>query len=289
MGRHLDSSITRVRPFFQPLLQRDPSGLSWIPTLLRLGNADPDFGDELARHCGPLLPWVSRRRIRPDRSLRRFGVGAVELEECFEHRLPPPEKFLRWLIEHPGEMSWPEEEISAEPGQRRREELFGHHGFKAAAAARAEAIAQLDAGGADGTNGKWWAFEGFTQVDCLLETENLILLVEGKRMEKLSVSTRWLEGRDQLLRSLDVAAAAAERKNKEYAVILLAEDYVDGIPVRGAAASLPHLSEWEQARMLGHYLGCVTWRAALSAVFFPDTVEEAARRIMEREPMSAIA
>jgi hypothetical protein len=199
---------------------------------------------------------------------------------------------LRWLIEHPEKMTWPADEVSAEPAQRRREELFGHHGFALAAAARTEALAQLDqcaAAAGDTTSGKWWAFEGCTQVDCFLETENLLLLIEGKRMEKLSASTRWLEGRDQLMRSLDVARAAAEQRQKEYAVILMAEDYVDGITGRGIAGSLPHLNEREQAELLNHYLGCITWRAALAAVFFPDTVEDVARQLLAMEPLSAIA
>ncbi|MGA2232790.1 MAG: hypothetical protein ABSH22_17970 [Tepidisphaeraceae bacterium] len=281
MAQNFDSSITRLRPFFQPLLRRDPSGLSWLPALLRMGQANPAFAREIAHDCGPLLPWVTRQRTRPDRALRTFGIESVALEACFEYRLPPPREFLQFLITHPHLLSWPREDDLPGPNQRRREELLGHHGFAAARAAAAEALAELERVGAAGSNGKWWAFEGFTHADCLLETPALIVLIEGKRTEKLSASTRWFPQRNQLLRSLEVARAVARQREKEFAVILLAEDFMDGMSIEEIFGSLPHLTPRQRSEILDRYLGCVTWRQALAEIFFPNTVEDAAMRIRQ--------
>jgi hypothetical protein len=282
MAQNFDSSITRLRPFFQPLLRRDPSGLSWLPALLRMGQANPAFARDIAHNCGPLLPWVPRLRNRPDRALRTFGIESVELEACFEYRLAPPREFLEFLITHPHLLNWPRDDDPAGPHQRRREELMGHHGFAPARAAAAEARAELARVGPAGSNGKWWAFEGFTHVDCLLETPTLIVLIEGKRTEKLSASTRWFPQRNQLLRSLEVARAVARQRGKEFAVILLAEEFMDAMSIEEIFGSLPHLTPRHRSELLDRYLGCVTWRQALAEIFFPNTVEEAALRLRQR-------
>lgn len=289
MGRRFDSAITRVRPFFQSLLRRDPSGVSWLPALLRLGQANPHFGQTLARHCGPLLDWVSRRHPRSDRALRCFGIPSVELEQCFEYRLPPTQAFLRWLIEHPSLLTWPRDEEMSAKMRLPREELLGRHGQQRAAAAKSLALTELERTGAAASNGKWWAFEGFTQVDCLLETQTLMLLVEGKRTEPVASSTRWLPQRNQLLRTLEVAAAVAHERGKEFAVVLMAEEYVSSITFNAMLSSLPHLSAAQRSELTDHYLGCVTWSQALSQMFFPHTVEEAALRIRESAMVPMIA
>src|ERR1700722_7756268 len=183
MGHQFDSAITRLRPFFQPLLRRDPTGLSWLPSLLRLSWANPDLADELASDSAGLLDWVARKRPRSDRAVRLHGISTVELEECFEFRLPPPEDFLRWLIDNPSRMCWPDD--AEMPGEKLllRGEIFGRPGPAPQMAAQAAARNELARAGSAGSSGKWWAFEGFTRVDCLLETEQFILLIEGKRVE----------------------------------------------------------------------------------------------------------
>lgn len=286
MGRHFDSAVTRVRPFFQPLLGRDPRGTTWLGRLLRLGEANPEYGRKLAERSGPLLDWVALRRKRPDRSLRALGIPSVELEQCFEHRLPPPAAFLRWLIQHPEAMVWPRDEMS-EPMQLRRAELFGHYGPERAGAAAVAALGELDRAGAEGSGGKWWAFEGFTRVDCFLETDQLILLVEGKRMEPISASTQWFPRRNQVLRNLEVARSLGRQRQKEYAVLVLAEEHVGGIGLDAMEASLPHLTPKERSQLMNHYLGCVTWRDALASVFFPQTVEDVAEQMRQETLLAA--
>jgi hypothetical protein len=279
MGHQFDSGITRVRPFFQPLLRRDPGGLSWLPPLLRLSWANPDLAEELTDDFEPLLDWVAAKRPRSDRALRLHGIPSVELEQCFEHRLPPPQLFLRWLIDNPSRMCWPAETEMSQRTQLLREELFGRHGLERQQFAQKLAREELRSAGSIGSNGKWWAFEGFTRVDCFLETPRFILLIEGKRVEPFSPSTLWFPSRNQVLRNLDVAREVAREKNKNYAVLVMAEDHIDPMTIDGIDQSLPHLPERQCSQMLSHYLGCVTWSQALARLSFPHTVEEAARMI----------
>ncbi len=257
-----------------------------MPELILLGNAQPRWARELAAELGPLLDWVSKPRTRPDRALRQFGIPNVQLEQCFEKRLPPPAEILRWLIEHPEAMTWPKDEFAAGAARLKREELFGRQGPERAVTARAEALMELERIGAGGSSGKWWAFEGFTIADCLLETEKLLVLIEGKRTEPLSESTRWFPQRNQVLRSLEALGAYARQIKKEFAVILMAEEYVQAKTLEDIAISLGHLAEEDRFELIGHYLGCVTWSDALARIYFPHTVEDAARRMKEEEGMT---
>jgi hypothetical protein len=257
-----------------------------------MGWANSDLGEELSDKTGDLLEWVSRPTPRADRALRQFGIPTVMLEACFERRLPPPAAYLRHVIENPHTMTWPRDEASTGAMRLRREELFGHYGPERAAAAHAEALGELEKVGAAGSGGKWWAFEGFTCADCLLETENLFVLIEGKRTEKLALSTRWKGQRNQLLRNLEVVGALARQRGKEYAVILMTEEFTEGLPMEAVGTSLGHLPADDREDLLDHYLGCVPWKDALAEVFFPYTVADAARRMREAQaenPLSAIA
>jgi hypothetical protein len=89
-----------------------------------------------------------------------------------------------------------------------------------------------------------------------------------------------------LLRNLEVAAATAAEKKKEYALILMAEDYIDGISLETMAASLGHLSPARRSQIMDHYLGCVCWSHALARMFFPHTVGDAVRQMREQTPMA---
>src|SRR4051794_25731622 len=60
-----NSSITRVRPVFQSLLDRDSTGRTWLPALLRLASRNPDRAEAMAVDCGTLIPELQRpRRFR---------------------------------------------------------------------------------------------------------------------------------------------------------------------------------------------------------------------------------
>jgi hypothetical protein len=131
---------------------------------------------------------------------------------------------------------------------------------------------------ASGCARQWWAFEGFTNVDCRLETESLVLFIEGKRKEDISSAINWYPDRNQLVRNLEAAADEAGRIGKDYAVLLCAERC---LPLSEADLnkSLPHLSEERRRELRAHFLGCVTWselrQTLCPDLALPNTVGEA--------------
>jgi hypothetical protein len=270
-----NSSITRVRPLFHKLFSKDWSGETWLPALLHLATDNKSFAESLANNVTPLKMSLLYRRPFKDRVLKAHGVDAIELEDCFECLLPPPHDFLEWLIRHPGAMTWPDNgrRCFGQTTQRLREKLFAGEVWAAE-----EALAALKASPPKGSARKWWAFEGFTEVDCYLETENLVLFIEGKRTEPLSSATDWYPKRNQLVRNLEVARSTA--KGKTFAVMVLCEEPLAHLTDQEFIEGLPHLQELETLDMRNHYLGCVTWREACEATgvsFFelPETTEKA--------------
>lgn len=277
-GLH-DSSLTRVQPVFQQLIQQDQSGLSWLPALMDLVTVNSYQATRISINYGPLLPELVKKRRIGGNILNYYGVETIELENCFEKSIPPSERFLRWLIEHPEQLTWPQggKEQYSQRTQDKRETLIGLHGLQAKAAAQKEALEALDDLGIQRSHTKWWAFEGSTSVDCYLETENILLLIEGKRTEKLSESINWYPRRNQLIRILDVAQEISGRK--EYGVMVLAETQIEPISEKVIENSLPHLTKDEIEELMGHYLGCLLWEDVCNAVdipfdSLPDTVTE---------------
>lgn len=72
-----------------------------------------------------------------------------------------------------------------------------------------EALRAIELQGGKGSARQWWAFEGFTHVDACFETEECLLVVEGKRTELVSPSSRWFSSRNQLWRNVEVAGELA--------------------------------------------------------------------------------
>jgi hypothetical protein len=261
-----DSSITRVWPVFQPLLQRDPSGLSWLPSILALANHNPALARRLAGALTPLLPACLEKRPIRAKTLQQFGKPTPIMEGCFERSLPPSAAFLRWLFRNPQRLHWPRQgnqKYSLVP-QAKREALVGLHGSQAQAAAQADALAELARIGAGRSHGKWWGFEGISFADCCLETAQLVLLIEGKRTESLSTRISWYPERNQLMRNLEVTAEIAA--GRDFAVLVIAEEPLPPLAAQTVARSLPHLSQSEREGLLSHYLGCVLWKDVCQAV-----------------------
>jgi hypothetical protein len=259
-----NSSITRVRPFFQALLRRDPTGKEWLPKLLSLSKKVPL---SLSGNLGVLLPWVAEARQYKDRVLKKppYNIPSIELEKCFERSLPPPQAFLHWLIDHASPEAWEKKRLNnvRENTREWRDKLFGLKGADARREAICAARDLLDDRKSDNSEKQWWAFEGFTEVDCYLETDRMILLIEGKRTEPLSQSTDWYDGRNQLLRNVE---AIAERAGgKEFGVILLSEAPMEAPSERMIAGSFPHLEEQQREPLMRHFWGCYTWAEACGA------------------------
>jgi hypothetical protein len=261
-----NSSITRVWPVFDTLLSRDPTGSNWLATLLSL--APTPFSGKV----GTLLPAVScfdrpiPRSIQHDLSAeQRQSLGM--LRRAFEADVAPPTAFLEWMLREPGRLTWPavrgKRRLFSPITQAKREALM-----RGEATAQQEALSELVRLGANGCARRWWAFEGFTSVDCRLETESLVLFIEGKRTESISSATDWYPVRNQLVRNLEAAAEEAKRVDKDYAVLLCAEK-CQSLSEADFSKSLPHLSEQQRHNLWVHFLGCVTW-SELQQTLCPD-------------------
>ena len=146
--------------------------------------------------------------------------------------------------------------------------------------AQHEGMRQLGKRLAERGRQKWWAFEGFSHVDCCLITDRCVLFIEGKRTEVVSPSTLWFKKRSQLWRNVEGAEHFAA--GKDFRVILAVENEADGHAALSAAAatlpdSFPHLSPAVQQELSGHLLGFVTWsqivtRFGLSPECLPQKV-----------------
>ena len=239
-GKH-NSSATRIRPFFQMLTERDATGESWLPELLSLFEPTLAISRELLSNSGPIREIV------------------FETETQSEKALAPPYAFLRWLISNPGRMTWPKGkagEFSA--GTKSwRIDLMGLAPEDTRArqlAASERAFYELEHCGSGGSSKKWWAFEGFTKVDCFIATDRLKVYVEGKRTELLSPSTAWFPQRNQLVRNVE---AAREDAGTVPFVCLVLRESPTNVPARDIDAGLPHMSPGEISKLMQHYVGDV--------------------------------
>jgi hypothetical protein len=198
--------------------------------------------------------------------LEKRSYGSIQLERCFEHSVPSPKPFLRWLIDNSEQLTWPRNPGKGEETLRRRRQLRGDEPALREAA-RDEARRLLAEHGAAGSRWQWWAFEGFTEVDCWLETETMVLVVEGKRTELLSAATAWYPARNQLVRNLEVAGQQAN--GKQAFVMLAVEQPIGELTPEAVAMSTPHLSELERQRLTERYLGQVSWRQLVDRLELP--------------------
>ena len=261
--RHRESSLIRVHPVFNHLLNRSPDGSVWLTELCRMAAATrPDKG-WTPSDPGPLLPCET-----PETASARIGV-------VFKRFVPPPTEFLRWLISHPAQMDVIDRQnfnARSESVREERRKLFSSDAKQSMQAQR-EALEQLTALGATRSRSAWWAFEGFTHVDCCLMTTRLVLFVEGTRTEVVSSSTRWFATRSQLWRNVEAAKELG--LGREAAVILAVESESDGLAALSAAErrlaqSLPHLSPAARAGLDRRFLGFVTWPALKAQFDLPD-------------------
>ena len=91
----------------------------------------------------------------------------------------------------------------------------------------------------------------------------MVLFLEGKRKEMLSPSTKWFEGRNELIRNLEVAGS---RREQRFGVMVIAETGIGPIPDKITQEGLPHFTMKEREVLMGHYLGCILWSDLCRAV-----------------------
>lgn len=239
------------------LLARDASAETWLRDLLEAAPRAGILEDDVRRDPGRLLPELARPRDYLDRVLGRTLV----LPRCFEHSAPPSRAFLRWMIENPQRMRWPERKPGVRvtygaESQRLREALVDGRSEERAQV-QAQALDELARRGPEGSRRRWWAFEGHTEVDCWLETERLLLFVEGKRTEPLSASTHWYPEPNQLVRNLEVVGELA--RGRAAAVLLVSEEPVAELTEATLAASTPHVDVLAREQLRRRCLGQTTW------------------------------
>lgn len=242
-----NSSLTRVAPIFDRLIERDPSGMSWVLPLLSLGSCADERLEGLSGNLvDGHMRWWGRR----------------------ERRLLPPASLLSWLPEH---LSPPisEKLWGSLATKEKRQKLVNKE-----PAAIAEARELLK-----GPYRKaWYTLEGVSQPDAFLETEDFIAVIEGKRTERKSTTTTtWMPGRNQMLRHMDAAWEIANGK-RIFGLMIVEGDGADPltpsnhwltessevVTPKTLEASLPHRSAVDRNMIAGGYLGVTTWQRVCS-------------------------
>jgi hypothetical protein len=248
-----NSSLTRVQPVFNALLDSWPDGDPWLGDLWEQA-ALTRAGSVLQKptNMGRLLPAET-----PAEKSARMG-------KVFERTVAPPLAFLRWLLEHPEQMLVTDPAsygAKSEDAINWRRKLFSPDP-ELVQQAQAEGLARLYSRLGAHERRKWWLFEGFTRVDCCLITERWVVFVEGKRTELLSASTRWFQQRSQLWRNVEAGREFAGAR--AFGLMLAVETDTDGhSAITHAAESLvnsfPHLTSVQRAEMDRYFLGFITW------------------------------
>lgn len=240
MGKY-DSAKTRVAPVFDRLLERDSTGQEWLARLLRLPQrfdgvevSVPDTPTEMVAHA-----WHPKERI-----------------------IPPPAALLRWLVERDPAQWPPEFRESGMTGIPKRDLLLAGD-----AETRREALDLL----AVAPERAWYVLEGPTHVDAYIETEDLAIVIEGKRTEPAPTTrTKWMDTRHQMLRNLDAVWDSGKRACGFFVVEAAPESTAvpqewqaftrDTVSAEALAGSLPHRTDDERGAIAEAFLGVTTWQ-----------------------------
>lgn len=265
MGIH-DSSRTRVAPVFSRLYERDKSGKTWLGALLRLPQRFDGQGVEAPGDPGELTEHAWHPA---------------------EKSLPAPRSLLQTLVERPDLLSQEGLSSSSPEARLKREALLAGD-----PATREEALAALESyrGGR-----VWFVFEGPTSVDAYLETDRLIVLVEGKRQERGPTTyTTWMRVRHQLLRNLDAALDASDKPAFAFFIVegrppdlkavpdLWQEFVVKTVSPDALEQSLPHRDGETRERIARSFLGVTTWQAVCAEFGIP--LDELPGRVENSRP-----
>jgi hypothetical protein len=240
-----NSSTSRVVPVFDRLIRLDSAGRSWLNRLLRLGHRSAEIA--LPNDVGALDP----------------ARGPTWGEK--EKPLQPPVGLLEWLVRNVPDELIERSTGSTETKQKRRALADGDP------ATIEEAFRRLRAGE---RGRRWFVLEGASYPDAFLETERIVLVVEGKRTERSTTTkTTWMPKRSQMLRHMDAALEIAKGR-PVFGLFLLEGERSDPLVVPDAwrracdetcdrltlEESLPHRSEAERAKIAGGVLGAATWQ-----------------------------
>ena len=247
MGK-FNSSLSRVQPILKALYEIDPSGESWIKSLLD----------------------IASRRDFLHTAVTKISLGHLVKPPQFEFPVDPPRTYLKWLIDHPENLSSPPvtalKTWSATTQRMRSRFLLGDKEVQATATSNIASCNSLP-------KTAWWRLEGVTYVDCALITDLAAIFIEGERAEiGPSKEVLWYKQRNQVHRNLDCAAAYAQKERLQHYFVIAAvdKDLINQDPIRQKEWNtlmspevirngLPHLNDGELKEITRHYAGMTTW------------------------------
>lgn len=245
----------RLERVVEALMSRDPSGGSWLPALLAAAPGAATLG-ELAAAPGWLDIALAVR-------------GASGRLACFDHPAVPSRALLRWYIDHPEALRWPEGLEQSEATLRLRRALIDDD--PPGARPRAQDRARELLAASPGLRPDWWRFEEIGRLDCVLMTGRMVITIAARGPDSLAPATPWYPPRTRLVRDLEAARQLAG--SRQFATILLSEAPVPGGTVDEVAGSLPaaapHLDDAGRHELAAAYLGNVRWEDALAALRTP--------------------
>ncbi len=237
------------------------------PAFIKIKNQMEDFIEWLNERQPCNIPT---RNVDWDTMIIRFadekGHGEIAL--------PPSASLLKWMIENFGKSQRLNKmpsgiNVSAKTLARRKE-LYERN-----VARIKEAINSINLGRRRG----WFAMEGYTRPDVYIETNQFILLIEGKRTEpNLTDSTTFFcNGRDQLIRHMDAALELAGNR-AIWGLVIYEEDapYIPRITDQMIEDSLPHRTQTDRDRIKSGWLSPMTWQelGARFKIRYPDVCKE---------------
>lgn len=178
-------------------------------------------------------------------------VRAIHLHD--EVKVPASPARLVWMLRHASA-------LTPKDGRRWRE-----------LAARAASVRDLDAlcdrlgGGLTLPDGL--VLEGATSGDCVIECDQAVIWIEGKRNDWLASGTTWDSARDQLARNLEAAWQLAAPTGREFCVLICFEEelryhdqlLVDGYRTGTWTGGVPHL-DVATREAFGDRIGLLRWR-----------------------------
>ena len=242
--RENNSRHTRVKPIFDKI----SSNNDWLNSLLKYAlnkyNVDPPI-------CGRIIEqyWGDK-----------------------EKTINAPHEYIDWLICNYNKLnktSLKSEKTEINETNRLRKDLISGNEFVFRRAKYSISNKKYD---------NWCLFEGKTNFDIFIETENFFLIAEGKRTEVgRTKNTKWSNERDQMIRNIDCLFSYNPLK-PIYAFYILEADK-DGNLMNNWSKdisfykdknnfekSLPHRSSIEIEIIYKSYIGFLTWQELM--VFF---------------------
>jgi hypothetical protein len=242
----------RIQRFFTPLLERNPSGIDWLPPLLRATPAAEERLGGLIEDAGSLDANLTLPALEGRRTAFRYPVAA-------------PPGLSRWLVDHPARLTWADGgKLKPEVRLLRRALVLDEPpGSRAKAQSRARDLIPVRSAFSE----EWWRFEETFWPDMVLKSSRLALtFVAAERT--LDPVSEWYPQRSVLVRALEAAERLADERR--WGTIVLSE-----VPIAGAsdaalrdalAEAAPHRTEAERAQLADAYLGNLTWDRAATAV-----------------------